>query len=192
MKKNYDWTGFWLGRPLLLEKIYSWYEARICLRAFKKLDVKTCLELGGGPGYMAKLIAQNLGYELTLIDDNKEAYRLFRKISNFGNYVFGDFFKYKPRKKVDLVFSFGVIEHYSDRKRRLEVIKLHKRLSNKYVAIFVPKDCLLVRSFFHFPEKGFEKLYKQNELKNELEETGLKILNFFQNIRAIGYLCEIN
>lgn len=140
---------------------------------------------------MAKLIGRKFNYQLTLIDNNREAYRLFRRISNFGQYVFKDFFKYHPRRKFDLVFSFGVIEHYPIRWKRLEVIKLHKRLAGKYVAIFVPKDCWLVRQFFHFPEKGFEKLYRQEELEKELKDAGFHVLQFFENIRAIGYLCEV-
>lgn len=141
---------------------------------------------------MAKLIAQKLGYDLTLIDNNKEAHNFFKKISNFGSYTLGDYFSYISEKKFDLVLSFGVIEHYSNKKRRCQLIKIHQKLSGKYVLIFVPKDCFLVRNFFHFPEKGYEKLYRKEELEQELRKSGLKIIKFAQNIRAIGYLCEVD
>jgi len=191
-KKTFDWTEFWRERPFIWVKLFSWYESKVCLRLFKVLDVKTCLELGGGPGYLAKLVAQRLRYKLTLVENDPEAYKLFKKHSNFGHYVFQDFFKYKPQEKFDLVFSFGVIEHYPDKKRRLEAIRVHQRLSNKYVAIFVPKNSFFVRHFFHYPEeKGFEKLYMPEELKDELEKVGLKTIKFAQNYHAIGYLCQI-
>ena len=192
-RKDFPWTEFWRTRTHLWIKIFSLYESKVCLRLFKRLDVKTCLELGGGPGYLAKLIAQNLGYTLTLLENDPEAYKLFRKISNYGNYIIKDFFEYKPRKKFDLVFSFGVIEHYPSRVKRIEAIRVHARLSNKYIAVFVPKNSFFVRHFFHYPEeKGFEKLYAPSELEKELKDAGLKTLKFAQNPHAIGFLCKVD
>ncbi len=192
IRKDFDWTEFWQERTVTWIKAFSWYESKVCLRLFKGLGVKTCLEIGGGPGYLAKLIAQKLGYKLTLVENDPVAYKLFKKVSNFGKYVFKDFFKYKPKAKFDLVFSFGVIEHYPKRTKRLEAIKVHASLSKKYVAIFVPKDSFLIRYFFHYPEdKGFEKLYHRQELEGELKDAGLKIVKFAQNLHAIGYLCKI-
>ncbi len=188
--KDYNWKKFWGERPKFQEKVFSWYESRVCLKVLRKINIKTCLELGGGPGYMAKIIAQKMDYELTLIDNSKEAYKYFKKISNFGNYVLGDYFKYSPRHKFDLVFSFGVIEHYS-REKRFQLIKIHKKLSRKYVLIYVPKDCFLVRNFFYFPENGYEKLYQREELEYELKQSGLKLYKYTENIRAIGYLCKV-
>lgn len=141
---------------------------------------------------MTKLISQKMGFKATLIENDPAGYRLFKKISNFGQYVFEDFFKYQPEEKFDLVFSYGVIEHYPKRKKRLEVIKLHKKLSKKYVAIFVPKSSFLVRTFCHYPEeRGFEKLYTRKELEAELKDAGLKISRFAQNLHVIGFLARI-
>ena len=195
VKKEFDWTSFWKeqGFSLFRVKLLSWYEHLVCLRLFKDIiDVKTCLELGGGPGYLAKLVASKSGYKLTLVENDIEAYKIFKKISNFGNYIVQDFFRYNPPGKFDLVFSFGVIEHYPEKEKRLEVIEIHKKLSRKYVAIFVPRNSFFVRRFFHYPEeRGFEKLYTKQELKQELEKAGLKTLKFVQSLHAIGYLCKV-
>lgn len=192
MKKNFDWSVFWKERSLVWVKAFSFYESRVLLRLLKDIEIKTCLELGGGPGYLAKIVAQKLGYKLTLVENDPEALKIFKKISNFGEYVFEDFFLYKTRSKFDLVFSFGVIEHFPIRNKRIQVIKIHQKLSQKYVVIFVPKDSFWVRRFLHYPEeKGFEKLYRKEELEKELKEAGLKPIKFAQNPHAIGFLCQI-
>jgi len=192
VKKDFDWSEFWQERSLVWVKVFSWYESKVLKRLFKNLDVKTCLELGGGPGYLAKLVAQKFGYKLSLIENNPEAYQIFKEVSNFGHYILKDFFQYKPKEKFDLVFSFGTIEHFFDKEKRLKAIKLHKKFSKKYVAIFVPKNSFFVRRFFHYPEeKGFEKLYRQDELEKELKTTGLKPIKFAQNLHAIGFLCKV-
>lgn len=140
---------------------------------------------------MAELITRKMGYQMTLVENDPEAYKLFKKVSDYGNYVFKDFLDYKSEERFDLVFSFGVIEHYSEREDRLKVIKLHKELSRKYVAVFVPRETIITRKFFHYPEeKGFEKLYTREELKNELEKAGLKTVRPAQNLHVVGYLCR--
>lgn len=192
MKKDLNWTKFYQEIPAIIIKRGSWYASLTLIKVLKNLDIKTCLEIGGGPGLLAKNIAQKLGYKLTLVENNSEAYQLFKKFSNFGNYILQDFFKYKPEKKFDLVFSYGTIEHFFDKKKRLQVIEIHKKLSKKYVLIFVPKNSFLIRNFFHYPErKGFEKLYRKKELEKELRTVGLKPIKFAQNLHTIGFLCEI-
>lgn len=103
-----------------------------------------------------------------------------------------DFFEFSPKEKFDLVFSHGVIEHFADYKTRVEAVKTHARLSKRYVAIFVPKESFLVRTFFHLPEeRGFEKLYTFVELEGEIIEAGLKPLKKAQDLHVLGILASI-
>lgn len=177
--------------PLAL-KLGSWYTSKVCLRLFRDLNIKTCLELGGGFGLTAKIVAQKLHLDLTLIDNNPKGYELFKRYSNYGNFILKDFFKFRPRQKFDLVYSIGVIEHYPDYKKRIEVLKLHRRLSRKYVGVLVPKNSWLIRNFVHLPSKyGYEKLYSRKELEEEVKAANLKPIRFEEDLHLIGFLCLI-
>ena len=178
--------------PPLALKLGSWYTSRVCLRLFRDLDIKTCLELGGGFGLTAKIVAQKLHLDLTLVDNNPKGYELFKRYSNYGNFILGDFFRLRPRRKSDLVYSIGVIEHYSDYKKRIEVLKIHRQLSQKYVGVLVPKNSWLIRNFAHLPSKyGYEKLYSRKELEEEVKAANLKPIRYGENLQLVGVLCRI-
>jgi len=178
--------------PPLTLKFGSWYTSRICLRLFRDLNIRTCLELGGGFGLTAKIVVQKLNLDLTLVDNNRKGYELFKRYSNYGNFVLEDFFKFRPLQKFDLVYSLGVVEHYSDYKRRIEALGIHRRLSRGYVGVLVPKNSWLVRNFAHLPSKhGYEKLYSRKELEEEVKAANLKPIRFEENLQLIGVLCRI-
>lgn len=187
-----DWTWYWGVTSPLISKSHSWYTSKICLRLFRDLDIKTCLELGGGLGLTAKIIAQKLNLDLTLVDNNPKGYELFKRYSNYGRFILEDFFRFRPKQEFDLVYSIGVIEHYSDREERIEVLKIHRRLSQKYVGVLVPKNSWLVRNFAHLnPKHGYEKLYSKEELEGEVRAANLKPLRFEEDIHLIGFLCSV-
>lgn len=193
-QKEPDWGWFWTGMPVWAVKAGSWYGARLFVKLLKdyKREIRTGLELGGGPGLFAKIVAQKIGFDLTLIDNNEEGYKLFKDCSNFGKYILKDFFEYFPDEKFDLVFSIGVIEHYFERQKRIEVLKIHKRLSKKFILVAVPKESFLVRNFAHLdPKRGYEKLYTRKELEDEVREAGLKPTSFGRDLHVIAILAEV-
>ncbi|MCF6298172.1 MAG: class I SAM-dependent methyltransferase [Flavobacteriaceae bacterium] len=93
---------------------------------------KTCIEIGAYPGRFLPVFG-DLNYELNGIDfvsGYKQAIigSLLNKNYSIGDFFNEDFLKFKPKKKYDLVFSGGFIEHFLNLK---EVIRLHCNLVNK-------------------------------------------------------------
>jgi hypothetical protein len=69
---------------------------------------------------------------------------------------------YKTDKRYDLVFSSGLLEHYSDNEI-VDIIKAMAKVSNKYILNYVPNsNCLAYRNY---------KKRTNAEWKNELDFT---------------------
>ena len=69
---------------------------------------------------------------------------------------------YTPRKKYDLVFSSGLIEHYNDEEAK-EIVKAMARCSKKYILNYVPnRNCLAYTN---------AKKTTKAEWKNEMDYT---------------------
>lgn len=148
------------------------------------------LELGGGSGLAAKAITQKLKARLTLMDNDPGAYEAFKRFSNYGEYLRKDFFSFQTKRRWDLVFSLGVIEHFS-KDKRIEAIKIHRCLSSKYVLIAVPANSWLRRNFLHKKQNKvipYEKLYSLDGLKKEFIEVGLGPWRSGENIWAVWVL----
>lgn len=189
-----NWTRFWQEINPLAWKGASWLTARFLLKTLKNLEIKNMLELGGGSGLAAKYLAQKLGAQLTLMDNNPGAYEAFKRFSNYGEYLREDFFSFQTERRWDLVFSLGVIEHFQ-KEKRIESIKIHRNLSSKYVLIAVPANSWLRRNFTDKKPNtaiSFEKLYVLNELKKEFQEANLEPLRAGKNIWAVWLLSKIS
>jgi cyclopropane fatty-acyl-phospholipid synthase-like methyltransferase len=150
-----DWTACWKKDPVmssgLLMKVYTWTRIHSFYHLFSKANPigKTCLEIGAGTGYISKLLTKKYQLDTTLVDNNREAYRMFQKVSKEGRYMLIDAFSFKPDEKFDIVFSDGLIEHFY-RKERMEMISVHKNLvkADGYVVIFVPRNSWFVKELF--------------------------------------------
>lgn len=177
MKRNklyhYDWTEWWKKRNPLGWRLYSWLIAESCAKTIQRLKIKNILELGGGSGLVAKRLAQKFKVKATLLDNNQAAYQAFLKFSNEGEYLKKDFFSFKTRRRWNLVFSLGVLEHFP-KKKRLKLIKIHQKLSSKYVFIAIPVNSWLRRGYSLLRYFSIEKYGGEKELKNEFKEAGLK------------------
>jgi len=90
---------------------------------------KTAVEIGGAPGQYLAYVAKSLGYAITCIDysavgcrKTEENYRL---LGINGRVVRRDIFEKAEGERFDLVYSLGLIEHFSD---LIEVVERHVQL----------------------------------------------------------------
>ena len=195
MDKKPDWGKFWLRSPLTRSKtyfkLYTRFRLRAYLRLLKNLDLsgKTTLELGGGSGYLSKLLSKKKGTKPLVVDNNREAYEFCRKINSEIEYFCQDMFKH--RGKYDLVFSDGLVEHFYPGKEREGVIALHKKLLKKggQCIIFVPKKSWLVRKFMSMKNE-YEEKFTLEQLKKEAKSAGLRILAGTSDLHMVGILCK--
>lgn len=196
-KKQPDWSWFWQGtlkNPLgrLKWRLATRYWAQTCKKLLRGLKIKTYLELGAGSGFLAKILGEEFGFSVTLVDNNPLAKKAWQKFAGMGEYLVADFFQFKPKKKFDLVFSHGVIDHFFDLKERIKAIEVHRRLSGKYVAVLVPKKSFWIEHFCHLSEeKGYEKLYSFTELEKEMRKAGLKPFKRAQDFHILGVLASV-
>jgi len=195
MKRKPDWGNFWLRSPLTRSKsyfkLYTRFRLRGYLRLLKKLnlDGRTTLELGGGSGYLSKLLSRKRGTKPFVVDNNREAFDFCRKIHSDIEYFCEDMFRH--RGKYDLVFSDGLVEHFYPGKEREGVIRLHKKLLKKggYCMIFVPKNSWLVHRFMSMKNE-YEHKFTLEELKREARLAGLKVIGGTSDLHMVGILCK--
>ena len=81
-------------------------------------------------------------------------------------------------ERFDLVCSFGLIEHFIDKR---PVLEIHRKFiaPGGVIVIIVPMDTPLTRAFFELhPELnlGYRELLKEKEFKRILTQQGMKIL----------------
>ena len=87
---------------------------------------KEVLELGCGRAALSYLFSEYGPKSITLVDFSKEA--LLRAKNIFYNsknikFIENDILKFETKKKYDLVFSSGVVEHFSNDLRELAIDK---------------------------------------------------------------------
>jgi cyclopropane fatty-acyl-phospholipid synthase-like methyltransferase len=192
-----DWTVCWREDPVmssgLLMKVYTWTRIHSFYDLFSKTNPvgKTCLEIGAGTGYISKLLTKRYRLDTTLVDNNREAYRMFQKVSREGRYILIDAFSFNPEEKFDIVFSDGLIEHFHYR-ARMEMILAHQNLvkANGYVIIFVPKNSWFVKNLCDW-KGGLEFKYDYSQLERELTEAGLEPVARAEDWHMIGVLSKI-
>ncbi len=125
-----------------------------------------CLEIGSFPGPFLAAFG-DLGYTLNGIDfhpKNEKELPDWLRMQGFktGEFKTVDFFEYAPDKKMDVVASFGFIEHFENYK---EVILKHAALvdENGYLVITTPNFRGWIQRWLH---KTFDK---QNLALHNLE-----------------------
>ncbi|NOU17163.1 MAG: methyltransferase domain-containing protein [Bacteroidales bacterium] len=148
-----------------------------------KIHEPKVLELGAATGFFTKWIISKYGGKGLLIDNNYSSYEAFCKdskvIQDLISYKVEDIFKLKLEEQFDITCSFGLIEHFVDKK---EVLDVHKKyLKNDALSIIiVPLDSPLTRTFFEVhPELnlGYRELLTESEFTSILSCNGFQVIN---------------
>jgi SAM-dependent methyltransferase len=158
------------------------------------------LELGAATGFLSRWLLSQYGGTAVLVDNSKASYQAYCSLKNpFKKditYVNQDMFLLELAGTFDLVCSFGLIEHFIDKK---EVIEVHQRFlaPRGFVLILVPLDTPLTRIFWELhPElnRGYRELLTENEFYDLLEKNGLEVMgtqcSFGYSYDFIGGLCR--
>lgn len=153
----------------------------------RNLDIykPNILELGAGTGFLSRSLLTLYGGKSVLVDKCITSYNSFVNIqskSNMGSnitYIVADIFELYMQESFDIVCSFGVVEHFADKK---DIINVHKKFLNKtgHMIIIIPMDSKLTRMYYEsFPEKnlGYRELLTKKEIIAQLDEIGVKPIN---------------
>ena len=152
------------------------------------------IELGCGSGEITARIIKMYGGSATLVDNSKEAVILasknFKKYKIKAKFIQKDLFKFKPQEKFDIVHSEGLIEHFLGEKRN-KIIEVHKKCVKKdgFIIISVPRPVWYYKIAKWLLEKvnkwpfGFEHAINSYELKEILENNGLRVLESVNRFR---------
>ena len=173
---------------------------QLLLKEVKLTRNPRILELGAATGFLSRWLLSQYGGTAVLVDNSKASYQAYCSLKNpfkkAITYVNRDIFLLELTGTFDLVCSFGLIEHFVDKK---EVIEIHRQFlaPGGFILILVPLDTPLTRVFWELhPElnRGYRELVTENECYDLLEENGLEIIgtqnSFGYSYDFIGALCR--
>ena len=196
-----DWESFWSGTGKVLNKISGkvmWVEYERFLKYVNLSVHSKTLELGSGSGKNSLALAKKYGCSATLVDNCRAALDLGKK--NFedesipARFLLKDIFRLNEKEKYDLVFSDGLIEHFSGKRRRY-AFKKHVDAAKKggYIMIFVPKSNALywiVRTFLKKIGAWMftEEPSTEKELAALCDEHDLKVIKMQTWLTDLGVL----
>jgi 2-polyprenyl-3-methyl-5-hydroxy-6-metoxy-1,4-benzoquinol methylase len=137
---------------------------------------KTILEFGSGLGRLSYLALMDKAKEVTLVDSSSKAILLSNELfktekKNSYYIIHSDIYKFDSKKKYDIVFSSGLIEHFFFC-FMCYIIRKHIK-SAKFDCIFVhPTDNFYNTIINRFPLSvmlyGFQKSYSIEEINGYL------------------------
>ncbi|MGD2087789.1 MAG: methyltransferase domain-containing protein, partial [Candidatus Aminicenantes bacterium] len=122
------------------------------------------LELGAATGFLTRWLISQYGGTGVLVDNSKASYQAYSSLKNpfkkYITYLDEDIFSLKLGENFDIVCSFGLMEHFIDKK---EVLDVHRRFlaPEGIILILVPLDTPLTRVFWElYPElnRGYREL----------------------------------
>jgi len=163
-----------------LAYLSSFWRARHTYSLINDLKIKTFLELGAGTGLCAHFLATKTKARATLLDKDSCLTKNLKKRYPDKKIINADLFNFNTKKQWDLVYSLGVIEHFSD-EQRIRAIEIHKKLSSQYILIAIPIESL-VRKYLFYPLENYYlnkyhlnyQLYQPGDLEKEFQQAGLQ------------------
>lgn len=151
----------------------------------------TILELGCGSA-LTSMALDGLGYKVTVVENDPDVIRFVqeskKRLGSAITIVKKDLFKMDVKKKYDLCFSSGVVEHF-DEEKTINALKAHARYGKK-VVIMIPTK--------HTKNLTDERLYTAGQLGKLCERAGMKVIDSFaygnvefHNILEAGFFCYL-
>jgi len=129
------WRTYWQRRRDLVHEVpESILFSDLFKTAVDQYGVTTALDLGGFPGHYCVFLERYLGVKTTLLDFviEREMLEDLKKLNGLGAgsiaVIEQDLLSKAPECKFDLVYSLGLIEHFADTKRMIEI---HARALNE-------------------------------------------------------------
>lgn len=166
-----------------------------------KKDLKI-LELGAATGLLTRWLISQYGGTGVMVDNCEASYRAFIAIQDnskkYIRYLNEDIFTLKLDERFDVVCSFGLIEHFADKR---DVLAVHKEYVTPggIILIFVPLDTLLSRVFLEVhPELnlGYRELLTETELYEVLMKNGMEVMRVEMSsgycYDFVGAVCCLN
>ncbi|MDY7077607.1 MAG: class I SAM-dependent methyltransferase [Chloroflexota bacterium] len=146
------------------------------------------LELGCGPGYVARRIAEQIPTKRLVVVDSSPAAIKISKTTLQGldcdvEGIEADFFQMNLPEQFDLVYSNGVVEHFDDA-TRARLLRIHADYvkDGGYCIVHVPTPTLsytvsrTLLSWLNRWEHDDETPLPTERLLSEVEQTGMKTL----------------
>src|SRR3989304_4017001 len=131
---NQFWRNYWQSKAVIKPVLENISNSKIFKRELSHKKYKTMIEIGGFPGTYAIYFKKYWQYQSALLDYvfDKSIFNRLLRINNLNKnditVIVRDFFTFKNKKKYDVVFSLGFIEHFDNLE---DVLKRHWKLVNR-------------------------------------------------------------
>ncbi len=152
--------------------------------SYCKKKPETVIEIGAYPGRYISYFGSKFGLKPSGIDFNSDVNKIAQSMKIMGvsdyEYIQKDLFEYVPEKKYDLVFSNGLVEHFSNfhdvLDKHLEymhngssllIIIPNKNYLRKYYGLLLDKKNLMLHNLECMNLKTFKDFSVRNKLKAE-------------------------
>ncbi len=170
LKENHFQMAFALSRLM-----------RVLLKGVQ-INAPRILELGAATGFLTRWLLSQYGGSGVLVDKSEASSRAYGALKDnlkkHITFLNQDLFLLELEANFDLVCSFGLIEHFLDKKA---VLAAHKKFVGPQgmILILVPLDSPLTRVFLEVhPELnlGYRELLTEREFCKSLTENGFRLV----------------
>lgn len=156
---------------------------RIYQEIRRQIDPAGCevLELGCGCGELLRQAADDHARKVIGVDASSQALALAAQmLQGLNHQLIGkNFFDLPEEPLADIVWSSGVVEHFSG-DRLLQIMQLHRRLSRNHVVVVVPAgphwNDIRMRQKKTLAKFGWQRPLTTRTLRNLGRRAGLKTL----------------